>query len=166
VGNGGGGQREHSRSFWGALTGKNPTDRAKKGTKRHLLVDGRGVPLSLVLSGAQRHDSLELLPLLDEVPAIKQPRGGRRRKPANLYGDRAYGTPRNRAGLKKRKIRNHLAQPRTPHGSGKGKVRWIVEAALAWIGQARRLKIRYEKLAATHRAFHVIQMARIASKRL
>jgi transposase len=30
--------------------GRNPTDRGKKGSKRHLLVDGRGVPLSLVVT--------------------------------------------------------------------------------------------------------------------
>lgn len=37
-------------------TGPNPTDRGKNGSKRHLLVDGRGVPLSLVVTGANRHD--------------------------------------------------------------------------------------------------------------
>ncbi len=37
-------------------TGRNPTDRGKLGTKRHMLFDGRGVPLALVLSGANRHD--------------------------------------------------------------------------------------------------------------
>lgn len=34
--------------------GPNPTDRGKKWLKRHLLVDGRGCPLSLVVTGANR----------------------------------------------------------------------------------------------------------------
>src|SRR5947199_9433221 len=36
------GQRDLPRCFWGGLTGRNPTDRGEKGTKRHLLVDGNG----------------------------------------------------------------------------------------------------------------------------
>src|SRR5262249_14160031 len=45
------GQPELPRRFWGALTGKNPTDRAKKGSKRHLPVDGRGTPLACASPG-------------------------------------------------------------------------------------------------------------------
>ena len=56
--------------FGGALTGKNPTDRAKKGTKRHLLVDGNGTPLAVRITGANRNESLEAMPLLDDVPPI------------------------------------------------------------------------------------------------
>jgi len=41
----------------GEQTGNNPTDRGKSGTKRSLLVDGRGAPLGIVISGANRHDS-------------------------------------------------------------------------------------------------------------
>jgi len=99
--------------------------------------------------------------LLDAVPPIRRGRGRPRRRPGDLYGDRAYGTPRNHAGLRRRHIKDHLAQPRTPHGSGLGKIRYVVERTLSWIGQARRLKIRYEKLPAVHRALHYLQLARI-----
>jgi hypothetical protein len=54
--------------FGGRLTGKNPTDRGKKGAKRHLLVDGNGTPLAVRITGAQRNDSVMALPLLDDVP--------------------------------------------------------------------------------------------------
>ena len=37
-------------------TGPNPTDRAKSGTKRSILVDGKGVPLGVCVDGANRHD--------------------------------------------------------------------------------------------------------------
>jgi len=37
--------------------GRNPADREKKGRKRSLLVDGRGLPLSIAVSGANVHDS-------------------------------------------------------------------------------------------------------------
>jgi transposase len=158
------GQPELPRCFWGALTGKNPTDRAKKGTKRHLLVDGQGTPLATRITGANRNESREALNLVDDIPPIRGRRGRPRRKPKALYGDRQYGTPRNHQGLKERGIEDHLAQQRTSHGSGLGKIRWIVESALSWVGQARRLKIRYEVLPAMHRAFHYLQLARICCK--
>src|SRR3954454_6036698 len=158
------GQPDLPRRFWGALTGPNPTDRAKKGTKRHLLVDGKGTPLAVRLTGANRNESLEAMNLVDDIPPIRGRRGRPRRRPKALYGDRQYGTPRNHQGLKERGIEDHLAQPRTPHGSGLGKIRWVVESTLAWVGQARRLKIRYERLPAMHRAFHYLRLAQICCK--
>jgi transposase len=116
------------------------------------------------ITGANRNESLLALPLLDDVPPIRQPRGGRRRRPEALYGDRQYGTPRNREGLKQRRIEDHLARQRTPHGSGLGKIRYVVERGLAWVGQARRLKIRYERLPAPRRAFHFLRLALICCK--
>ena len=154
-----------SAPFLGALTGKNPTDRAKNGTKRHLLVDRRGTPLALRITGAQRHDSTQALALIDAIPPIRRRRRGRpRRRPRDAYGDRAYGTPVNHRGLRQRRIKDHLAEPRMPHGSGLGRVRQVVERALCWIGQARRLKIRYERLPAPHRALHYLQMARMCCR--
>jgi transposase len=158
------GQPELPRCFGGVLTGKNPTDRAKKGTKRHLLIDGRGTPLAVRITGANRNESLEAMNLVDDIPPIRGRRGRPRRKPGALYGDRQYGTPRNREGLKARRIEDHLARQRTPHGSGLGKIRWVVERTFAWVGQARRLKIRYDKLPSIHRAFHLLQLARICCK--
>jgi len=38
-------------------TGPNPTDRAKRGVKRSLLVEGNGVPLGVVVDGANRNDA-------------------------------------------------------------------------------------------------------------
>ncbi|AKB78249.1 Mobile element protein [Methanosarcina horonobensis HB-1 = JCM 15518] len=38
------------------LTGANPTDRGKKGTKKSILTDGKGIPLSVIVDGANRHD--------------------------------------------------------------------------------------------------------------
>jgi transposase len=104
--------------------------------------------------------------LVDDIPPIRGRRGRPRRKPKALYGDRQYGTPRNRQGLKDRRIKDHLARQRAPHGSGLGKVRWVVERTFAWVGQARRLKVRYDRLAAIHRAFHLLQLARICCKAL
>ena len=56
----------------GDETGPNPTDRGKKGTKRHLLVDRHGIPLAVLLSPAHQHDSKWLEPLVDAIrPPIR-----------------------------------------------------------------------------------------------
>ncbi len=58
--------------------GANPTDRGKNGSKRHLLVDGRGVPLSLVVTGANAHDVTQIECVLD-ASVVKRPTPKQRR---------------------------------------------------------------------------------------
>ena len=86
----------------GAKTGPNPTDRRKLGSKHHLLTDGRGVPLACILTGANRHDVTQLLPLLDKVPRVRGRRGAPRRRPKHVQGDRAYDSEPHRKEVKKR----------------------------------------------------------------
>ena len=63
-----GGRRSHGQgTFWGDLIGPNPTDRGKAGTKRSLLVDGEGGPLSIVVAGANVHDAKLLEATLDAI---------------------------------------------------------------------------------------------------
>ena len=69
----------------GPLTGPNPTDRGKRGSKIHLITDRNGLPLSLGISGANMHDSQGLEPLVRGIPPIRSRRGPRRRRPAKLH---------------------------------------------------------------------------------
>ena len=74
-----------------AKTGPNPGDRAKQGTKRSVLVDERGMPLGLVVSGANTPDGQLLEPTLASLP-IERP--DPQATPQNLCLDKAYsGTP-------------------------------------------------------------------------
>jgi transposase len=86
----------------GEKTGPNPTDRRKLGSKHHLLTDTHGIPLAITLTGANRHDVTQLLPLLDKIPRVKGKRGAPRRRPDQLQGDRAYDSEPHRKELKKR----------------------------------------------------------------
>ncbi len=52
----GGGRGHRQGPFWGAKVGPNPTDRGKPGTKKSLLVEGSGGPLSAAIAGANVHD--------------------------------------------------------------------------------------------------------------
>src|SRR5713101_5484570 len=75
-------------SFWGRQTGPNPTDRAKLGSKRHLICDGRGIPLAVQLTGANRNDSRQALALVDDIPALQGECGRPRHRPDCVMGDR------------------------------------------------------------------------------
>ena len=70
----------------GLKTAANPTDKAKKGTKRHLVSDRRGIPLAIMLTAANVHDSMVFEELIDAVEPIKRPRRGRpRKRPEKLH---------------------------------------------------------------------------------
>ena len=67
--------------FGGAQTGPNPTDRGTTGTKRHLITDGRGIPLAMAHTGANVHDSQMAIPLVDAIQPIQRPLGRPRKGP-------------------------------------------------------------------------------------
>ena len=139
--------------FWGLQTGPNPTDRAKRGSKRHLICDGRGIPLAIELTGANCHDSTQALPLLDAIPPLQGLHGRPRSRPDCLIGDRAYDAEKIRRVLRARHILPLLAMRNMEHGSGLGRRRWVVERTFAWMNQFRRLRLRYEKRADMRKAF-------------
>ena len=147
------GQLFDSCGFWGLQTGPNPTDRAKLGSKRHLICDGRGVPLAIQLTAANRNDSQQALALVDAIPPLQGERGRPRHHPDCVLGDRGYDAEAIRQGLRVRHISSLLAKRNTKHGSGLGKSRWVVERTFAWFSQFRRLRVRYEKRADIHEAF-------------
>jgi transposase len=62
------------------LVGPNPTDRGKNGSKRTLLVDAHGVPLSIIVSAANRHDIRQVVPALDVLVAARPATGPRARQ--------------------------------------------------------------------------------------
>lgn len=64
----------------GEHTGPNPTDRRKLGSKVHVLVDAKGIPLAIRITGANAHDVTQVLPLVDSVPPV---RGKKRQAPAS-----------------------------------------------------------------------------------
>jgi transposase len=138
----------------GEATGPNPTDRAKPGSKRHVIVDGHGTPLALLLTRANHNDGQECLPLLDAIPPLVGPEGGRpRQRPETVLGDAAYGSQANRDGSRQRGIEPQLAQPRREHGSGLGARRWVAEDIMQRLNRFRRLRVRYERRADIHLAF-------------
>ena len=74
----------------GPKSGPSPVDRARPGSKHHLITDGQGIPLAVSLTGGNRNDVTQLLPLLDKIPAVAGVVGRPRRRPDALLADRGY----------------------------------------------------------------------------
>ena len=89
-----------------------------------MITEGNGVPLAATLTGANRHDVTQLLPLVDGVPPVRGKRGRPRRRPQRLYADRAYDSREHRQGLRTRHITPLIAKRGTGHGSGLGVYRY------------------------------------------
>ena len=145
-----GGRRSHGQgTFWGDLIGPNPTDRGKAGTKRSLLVDGEGGPLSIVVAGATVHDAKLLEATLDAI-VVERPQPTEE-EPQHLCLDKGYDNPSGRGAAAGHGYREHIRRIGEEKLDASGDKRyparrWVVERTLAcspsavrsWSGTTRR----------------------------
>ena len=140
-------------------------------TKIHLAADGRGRPLSVLLTGGQAGDNPQLLPVLDAI-AVHGPAGRPRKRPVLLLADKGYAHDSTRTALRRRRIRHAIpersdqAARRAAKGSRGGrppdfdkeayKQRNVVERCFQRLKQWRDLATRYAKRAAIYRASLVL----------
>lgn len=137
----------------GSKTGPSPVDRGRKGSKHHAVVDPHSIPLGATTTAANVPDVTALPEVVDAVPEVRGRRGRRKRRPRKLYGDRAYDSDPHRRRMRRRGIDPHFARRRTPHGSGLGKHRWMVERFFSWLHRYRRLRLRTDRGDRMHDAF-------------
>jgi hypothetical protein len=123
----------------GELTGPNPTDRGKAGTKYHVVVSTDGLPLGAIPSAADVHDT-RLFPHLLRLAQVVCAAIGR------LYADAAYDSAENRGLCLRDGIQPHIRRVGEPHGSGLGAVRCVVEHDCAWLLANKRLDRRQDRL--------------------
>ena len=112
------------------------------------MVDGRGVPLLLVGSGANVGDR-DMLPATLDAVVIKRPRT-RRSRPPHLCGDAGYrGKPAWEA-ARARHYQPHIrqrkqeAEAKRKHPGCKAR-RWVVERTHSWLNRFRKLLVSFEK---------------------
>jgi transposase len=111
-------------------------------------VDARGVPLSLVVSGANLHDCKGLEPVLDSV-RIEDVRAPKCRRGDNLCADRGYDYPFARKLVTAKGYRPHIRsrqeeKKRRIQKRGRPR-RWVVEACHSWLNRFRKVLVRFEK---------------------
>ena len=128
--------------------GSNPTDRGKNGSKRSLLVDERGAPLSIVPGGASTHEVKLLAATLDGI-VVARPSGSP--PPQNLCLDTGYVDGPAKREIEERGYIPHV-RPRGEEIAEMDKNpdfkarRWVVEVCHSWFNRFRKLLVRYEKM--------------------
>jgi hypothetical protein len=74
-----------------AQNGPSPVDRARTGSKHHVITKGHGIPLAVSLTGGQRNDVTQLMPLIKAIPPVRGRRGRPRQRPGRVYSGRGSG---------------------------------------------------------------------------
>jgi transposase len=169
----GGRQRQCASKKRGAHSGPNPVDRAKKGCKRHVITDVHGIPLLMHCTPANVRDDVPFLEMLDSMPPVKMRRcGPPRYKPGMVVGDAGYGFVHIVRQVVERDVVSLLAPrkqrgyPEPVHGSGLGKVRYVVERTVAWLANFRRIVQCYERTGAAWQAFNELACCVICVNKL
>ncbi|MEU3188820.1 IS5 family transposase [Streptomyces sp. NPDC006923] len=150
----------------GPKTGPSPVDRARTGSKHHVITEGHGIPLAVSLTGGNRNDVTQLVPLLQAVSPIRGRRERPRQRPVALYADRGYDHDKYRKQVQALGITPVIARRNTDHGSGLGVHRWVVEQSFALLHWFRRLRIRWEIRDDIHEAFLRLACGIICWRRL
>lgn len=149
----------------GKKTGSNPTDRAKSGVKRSLLTEGQGVPVGLVVAGANRPD-LKLVKETIKSIVVKRPRPTKKR-PQGMCLDKGYDYAEVRDTLREFSFTAHIrargeeAQALKRHAGARAR-RWAVERTHSWMNRFRRVLIRWDKKGENYLAFLHFACALIA----
>jgi transposase len=136
-------------------------------TKIHLAVDGRGRPLSVLLTPGQAGDNPQLLNLLDAIRVHDGGPGRPRKRPDMLLADKGYAHDPTRRALRRRRIphtipeRSDQVARRAAKGSAGGRPpdfdkhlyrqRNVVERCFNRLKQWRDLATRYAKRASIYR---------------
>ena len=142
------------------MIGPNPTDRAKAGTKRSILVEADGGPLSVVVSGANVHDT-KLLKATLEAVVVERPLPTQQ-SPQHLCLDKAYDNPTGHGTVAEYDYQPHIRRIGEEKLDDWGQKthparRWVVERTLAWLSKCRAILVRYDKKAKNYLA--MLQLA-------
>src|SRR5262245_28904945 len=148
-----------------------------KGTKWMLVVDGHGLPLGFHLASAKTAEVKLAEQTLDTI-RVGRPRGRPKRRPQKLVADRGYDSSAFRAALRRRGIRTCIPPKRRPASwrakRGRPVVarkeeyrrRYTVERSFAWLGNYRRLLIRWEHLFSVYRSFFTVAVLLLCLRRV
>jgi len=132
-----------------------------------VLTDGRGVPISLVVAGANVHDVKLLEPTLDGVVVA---RPGPTEEQQHLCADKGYdGAParkviESRGYIPHVKTRGQEKQEKATIPGYRAR-RWVVERAHSWLNRYRKILVRYEKKVDNYKALLMLACAITAWRR-
>ena len=153
----------------GKKTGKNPTDRAKQGTKRSLLVEAEGIPIGLAVEGANRNDMKMVRDTVESIP-VDRPEPTKD-EPQGMCMDKGYDFDEVRAIVEEFAFTGHIHErgeeaQKLKRQAGIKARRWVVERTHSWMNRFRGILIRWSKkaenyMAMLHMAFAFIIYGRM-----
>ena len=144
----------------GEAAGRSPVDRGKQGTKRSILVDGRGIPLGVVVAGANRHDSPLLEPTIGKLARFGYDLPSR----ITVHLDAGYDSRKTRDLLDRLGCDYVISTKGTPLQTG---ARWVVERTNSWHNRGfRKLHLCTERRIRVIDAFIALANAIIIVRRL
>lgn len=138
-----------------------------------LVADGNGVPIGFHLESASPAE-VKLAQTALQTISIKSNKGQIKTRPQQIVADRAYDSRAFRETLRKRGIKACIPTRRRPRNWRKKrgrpivvdketyKGRFKVERTFSWMGNFRRLLIRWERLLTVYRGFCFFALALIA----
>lgn len=154
--------------FDGDKRGPNPTDRAKMGTKKHLLVEQDGGPLGIVVAGANVNDHKLLCETIEAV-VIERPdpeqvlqhlcldKAYDNRPTEEVCAQAGYVAHIRRIGEEKLDEAGRKTHPAR---------RWVVERTIAWLQKCRAILVRYDKKAENYMGLVQLACALLWFRRL
>ncbi|MEI7987361.1 MAG: IS5 family transposase [Armatimonadota bacterium] len=152
----------------GEMTGKNPTDRGKLGTKRSMITEAAGIPTGLAVGGANVHDIRLLRSTL--VDALMRARGFESEVREHLCMDKGYDSAWVRSMVENiydyiPHIRSRGEEKKPNRKSRERARRWVVERTHSWINRFRAILVRWDKKIQNHVAGLHLACAYITFKR-
>lgn len=132
-------------------------------------MDGRGVPLSIIVTAANVNDGKRLDHVLAAIVVKRQSPPKRRNK--HLCADAGYRSADNLRIIERHGYIAHVvdrrqeayAKRRNPTKKAR---RWVVEVCHSWFNRFRKLLVRYEKLECSFTALNHLAAAIIAFRKV
>ena len=144
----------------GEAAGKSPVDRGKQGTKRSLMVDGKGIPIGCVSAGANRNDSPLLAPTLEKLSRF----GCYLPEQITVHLDAGYDSGKTRELLEILGCDHVISTKGEPLQAG---ARWVVERTNSWHNRGfKKLLVCTERKESVIEAFIALANAVIIVRRL
>lgn len=137
-----------------------------------MVTDAQGLPLVILHTAANRHESPTLPAMLDALPVElfpfveDAPEGTEWLPPPEVVTDKGYDAQSNREAAERLGFAHDIPKRGQPHPPGLGQKRVDVERGLAWFSQFRRLRCRWERRHDVHQAFLLLAAALICFRRL
>jgi putative transposase len=133
-----------------------------------VLTDGRGLPIAIVVAGANRHDMKLLAETLDAV-VVERPEPTAA-APQHVCLDKGYDYEECRQVAERHEYIPHIRSRGEEQGEkreipGYRPRRWVVEVCHSWLNRFRKLLVRFEKKLETHLALLQFACAYIVLKR-